>query len=392
MSSRLLSKKRELEEYYTSDLFQEVKAYIRYGVPEDHFCREDSNDSQSKGKVWLDSSNKDYQDYPPEIVYSARFRDGLTADRTIYSKFSEDFSDAVWITEFLKHSKVVYGHLNPKDAGGESDQQAAPTTCTESGLHVYSTVFITQSGHKGSLCMSAIERTNFLLFCMKHIEGYQSQTLMRSKLFIVLDLEVTHLNKKWTKKHKDVKLQAQWVHALQVTLSVLMYNETWLLNKFHGEDDMDYLFEELLPRCKQALSHLKVNNVFDNPASCKVLISIVGMMHSVEKSYLTLSDYMDTESRQSLFGGLIKTYAPVADELYRKHHGPIAEELDLTFCQAESSGSEEDDENEDDDEKEDEVEEVEAKIKMARIKKVSNKEDKDEQNTIITIIQGLISD
>jgi hypothetical protein len=167
---------------------------------------------------------------------------------------------------------------------------------------------------------------------------------MRSKLFTIVDLEVKQLPKTWTKKHKDVALQGKWLHALQVSLYVLLHNAFWLTFKFYGEDDMDYLFNELLPRFKQALSHLKVNNVFDSPDSSKVLVSILVLMQSVEDSYHSLSSYMDSESRESLFSGLIKTYTPMADELYRKYHGPIGA-LDCEYSEAES---EEETEDEDD--------------------------------------------
>ena len=112
---------------------------------------------------------------------------------------------------------------------------------------------------------------------------------------------------------------------------------------------MEWLFDELLPRFKQALSHLKQNNVFDTPDNCKILIYLLSMMNQIEIEYETLSQFMETKSRETLFTGMIKSYSRLAEDLYKKHHGAVEKKLDVT-CQ----DLEEEDDEEEDEEKEDE--------------------------------------
>ena len=121
--------------------------------------------------------------------------------------------------------------------------------------------------------------------------------------------------------------------------------DPWLVEKFYGDDDTDYVFNELLPRFKQVLSHLKSNKVFDTPNNCKVLISITIMMQSVENHYSMLISYFEEETRRRLFSELIAKYTPLAEKLYAKHHA-LHQKLSTTLGLSVDSDDDDDDDDE----------------------------------------------
>jgi len=143
------------------------------------------------------------------------------------------------------------------------------------------------------MCTSAQYRCDFLNYCMVNIDGYQSQSLMCSKLFTISVLDIAKLPKSASKRHLKAEVQAKWLHALQSTICCLHQNSLWQTFKFYGDDNLDWLFEELIPRFKQALSHLKNDNVFDSPDNCKVLISLLALMKMVEAEYKHIAEYIE---------------------------------------------------------------------------------------------------
>lgn len=159
---------------------------------------------------------------------------------------------------------------------------------------------------------------------------------MRQKLFLILHAEAKKLPKGQAKSVSDPKFQSNWMHILQVVISVLNFGkDPWLDFKFYEEEDVDYLFKELLPRVNQAFLHLKAQNAFDSEAGSEILCCLLYKMHSIEETYSNISDYCDSEARKTLFAKLIMKYSPLLEECYKKHHAAGAKKLDLRFMDAE---------------------------------------------------------
>ena len=188
-------------------MYVEVKAYVKNGLPKDHFLRD--IEESSRKKIWYDNIYDDYENFPRDILYSARFRDGLTAESNVYSEFLYDFNYTRWIEEFIEHNQIVFDYLLAKE-----DPSTEPSCCENPDLHYIQDFCTTRSGHKGVKCGDALKRANFLCYCMDNIGGYQSQTYMRVKLFQILGVEVDKLPKTWSKTHKKPEVQAKWLHAL----------------------------------------------------------------------------------------------------------------------------------------------------------------------------------
>jgi len=305
--------------YCSAPSYAEIEKYIAEGLPEGHVLLglldydyfdegsehedEDYNDENmlNKGskkrkstaaskkkkaktvekdrRVWFDSDMKNckrpgkFEGYPPNVLYSARFRDGLCADDDVYPSFDLHFdgaamssssSNVCWHEQFFFHSQVEFDFLYALGGGGVD--APCPTSAHGPILSFGKLV----SGHRMSYCRCTDRRLSFLFFAMDNIEGFQSQRLMRDKLYLVLHDEARHLPKHHTTAQASkAENRDRWLHSLQVVLQVFNRYDIWLTTKFFSTEDNDYLFEELLPRVKQAMSHLsKVvkgqRNVFDS--------------------------------------------------------------------------------------------------------------------------------
>ena len=303
--------------------FEEVKDYVKHGLADDHYSW-DNNHCKGHGRLqWYDELNGDYDGYPSKILKSARFRDGLVADKATYSEFSNDFGFDYWTDEFVKRSRIVFDYLYPRES----------ILSCQDNTHDYCQTFVkSRSGHSGGICLSARNQGKFLHYCMQHVEGKQSQSFMRDKLFKVLGLETRKLPKTWNKNHRRTETQLKWLHALQATLYCFYFNRMWLTYKFRGEADVDWVFEELLPRFKRAMSHLFNDNVFNTPENSKILITLLMLMQGIESGYKCIVEVMESEERATLFGPVIDSYAPESEKLYRQHYGSMRS-LDLTIAE-----------------------------------------------------------
>ena len=349
--------------------YAEVEKYVQDGLPKDNWARnmyEENHEDNENEKVWYDSDDRDnYDRYPAPVLYSARFRDGLVADSEVYTLFDRDFCNGIgshsssricWHEQFFDHCRVVFDFL----AHDESNENNICTgICTGTNNHnTASFVGKTSSGHKGSMCLSAIHQSRFLDYCLSKIEGYQTQRLMREKLFVCLHEEAQNLPNHHHKKHRDRQYQHKWLHSLQVVLTLFRSGaDPWLTFKFYGPDDVDYLFKDLVPRVKQTMSHLKNNNVFDTLEGSEILISLLWCMNEVEMEFSEISPYMDDkqESRNTLFSPLLKIYKPLAEASYAKHHqNDVLKPLALDIPDEEDEEDEEEEEQEQEQEQEQE--------------------------------------
>ena len=302
-----------------SSKFPEVEEYVKNGVPTNHFLRDLIHNADlfpspismrriESGKIWLDEYyDYDYGDFPPKVLYSARFRDGLTADDVIYPSFVVDFHNGhMWVQEYIKHSIVVYNHLS----------KAHEIISCDDTCHIYTgCMFKTQSAHEGVLCASAINRINFLMYCMNNIDGNHNHADLKRKLFKILWLDVSKLPKRWTKKHRDECFQRKWLHTLQCSLYVLVNQGDLLVHQKYYYHEMFVL--DMLNRFKQTLSHLNNDDVFDTPNTCKILVSLLTMLE-------TFHDSSQGEP-VILVHDIIEKYGKVVLDLYKKHNGVPAE-------------------------------------------------------------------
>ena len=336
--------------YYPAPRFEGIDEYVKNGVPEGNWLYDTTDDFDERKKLWYDTNSyvNDYAGYPASVLYSARFRDGMVGDEEVYPEFNSEFggfgksADRIcWNEKFVDLCQVEYNYLLEK--GGVN---IAESNCTD-GNHNTVQGIKTTSGHAGAVCISAKYRSNFLEFCLGRIEGYQSQKLMREKFFILLEEEAQHLPKHHNKHHRDPQYQNKWMHSLQAVLTLFVAGaEPWLTFKLYGSWDLDYLFEDFLPQVKQTMSHLKNNKVFDSQKGSEILVYLLSCMRQVEATYSQISDYMEDESRESLFSPLLKSYTALAQKYYTKYHENDFQPLELMPAWEEK----EDEDDEDDEE------------------------------------------
>jgi len=296
-------------------------------------------------RVWFDGrfEQTEYEGFPDSVLYSARFRDGLTADNDVYPSFLRDYNygsmaENPWLDKFMEHSKVVLDHLYADEEG----MIPPPCPCGTHVLNQFNVIGELVSGHKMGWCTSIFPRISFLWFCLENIVGYQSQTFMRSKLFLLLHAEAQHLPLKTSKSASQPKFLDKWMHSLQVVIHVFdIGKDPWLDFKFYGDDDMNYLFKELLPRVNQAFLHLKAKNSFNSEAGSEILCCLLYKMHSIEKQYSIIADYCDSEARKTLFAKLIKKYTPLLEECYGRHHAASVKKIEFKMVKVDEDEDEE---------------------------------------------------
>lgn len=96
-----------------SYLFDEARAYVKNGLPADHWSRSCYRDDENyPDKVWYDyraEGKHDYDEYnDPNVIFAARFRDGLVVDHDIFSKFLDVINYSVWADTYKAMSETVY--------------------------------------------------------------------------------------------------------------------------------------------------------------------------------------------------------------------------------------------------------------------------------------------
>ena len=205
--------------YYTrAPSYAYVEEYVNNGLPEDHWMREDmssededsepplkkgTNKKKGPRKVWSDTESKEYANYPNDILYSARYMDGLTME--LYPDFYHAFSGpgqipsrsgaTWWHEKFFQHARVVFNYHWDREIGALESAEL-PADCHDDTHHLLTLDTKLVSGHQIGWCdgVTYQKQSSFLNFCMCNIEGYQSQTLMREKFFLVLEYEALNFS------------------------------------------------------------------------------------------------------------------------------------------------------------------------------------------------------
>ena len=377
--------------YVQTPSYEVVQNYIKHGLPEDHWSFDSANSSRKrKLATWHDTLTGEYNDFPPYALFSARFMDGLTSSMYFQDR---EFNDAYacagcrsknctwWHEKFVQHAGVVFSYyVNKQRSASSSSAKKQKTSGSSSGSgsgssssssssssisdsthpafvdslgnhgfymfdhNTYSKSPL-QSGHLVGEYSDAENRSRFLKFCIDKIEGYQSQSLMREKLFCVLDVDAHKLpkTKQQTKKGEDKEMQQKWFHILQSIINAFSCNTFWLGFKFYGEEDLAWLFKELVPRVKQTLNHLHSEKFFEAKEGSEALILILLRMKEIEEEFDGIKEFC---SRKNIFGAIIKKYLPIADAGYKMSHENTAELKQLTLATLAFQTEEEEDEDE----------------------------------------------
>jgi hypothetical protein len=199
--------------------------------------------------VWYDTNRltgeHEYDQYQDaDVEDAARFRDGLVSDSDFYKKIQEDYGYNHWTREYKKHSEIVYRHLE-----GASDDMD-PLCGTDA--HTF-------HGNNG-LCSESIDRINMMQFHIKSVEGYQSQKVMRSKVFTLLYEDIEKLHKSWSKGWTK-STQLKYFHALAVILHTIVNQKYWIKNKVYSSHDLNCVFDATA-RVQNVISVLMRDGIF----------------------------------------------------------------------------------------------------------------------------------
>jgi len=365
--------------------FKAVQEYVESGLEHDHwfvesFCDhfdDDSDDDQedllrvSKGKtkikkgkkavkkkkkdqrVWLDWDESEkvhtYDLYPAEVKYAARFRDGLTDDRSC-------FYHPRWFQEYQKHSNVVFNYMwgleSPVSlaAGAGTDaygcrngvHAAPPKEADETSERDCDDESSDSASENDSvpsplLCATVQYNLSRLSYQIHNCEGGGSQAWMRTKVFGLLETEVNKLPAVWSSSHASVHKQTVWVDSLRVVLLGITQHWLWIGGdcKFYGLEDLEYLYD-VEARVKIALSHLVKDGVFDTAAMYPLLRSMVGLMAGIHEDVAALFDMCrdgrywtggggGVSAKQPVFEGCVKKYRPIAEGYVLKYRKGGAE-------------------------------------------------------------------
>jgi hypothetical protein len=148
--------------------FSEVRAYITNGLPEDHWFCDISETRNGTQKVWFDAASSDVHEYEKyedeDVKYSARFRDGLVADRFVYEEFKQDFGNSrFWAEAYKTHSETYF-----RDLARQNTSNIAPGCpgCPEGKHSIFENT---------GFCRDAIYQINLMQFHIDFIQGNQPQ-------------------------------------------------------------------------------------------------------------------------------------------------------------------------------------------------------------------------
>lgn len=246
-----------------TDCFGGARKYVSEGLPKDNVFYRGNNDAARR--KWLDKG--DYSSFPPAVRDAARFRDGLVMDRDVYPEFMTDFSN-IWAMEYKKQSELHFRHLL-SSVGPEPEE----VTLCLAGAHTCSAA---------GLCDSASFQLRLMTFHLAFVEGYQSQSLIRDKVLMLLDDDIQSLPKNKPKTEPRPVCKYKFTHSLCVVLHTLARQKQWLKWKIYSPHDMDKLIDACR-RCNTALSLLIKGGTFDDPHMYKVFINLVECVKILEE-------------------------------------------------------------------------------------------------------------
>lgn len=220
--------------------FEEVIGYIENGLPLDHPIYSFPPSTYGIKLYYdsvLDKEHKkvvsSYANYPPDVLYSARYCDGLTAELSVYTSFRVDFQTDYWIKQYVHHHRIVYDYLLQLEQGDDD--------CKEEQFVDFEEVLV--SGHHCGIWDSALKEAIFYVDCLSNIVGKQPPALMRQKSFALAKVLSEPLPRSWSNKNRDVHMQMKWLLVLQSLLLFLQNDDTlhYLTQPFY--EDRQVLFQ-----------------------------------------------------------------------------------------------------------------------------------------------------
>jgi hypothetical protein len=271
------------DEYCFKPEFLEVEAYVRNGLPKEHYFRDDEKVEEGKrpSKCWFDTDQltgeHGYDQYcDNEVKNAARFRDGLVSE--IYKEFRLDFSYPFWAEEYKKNSEIVYRSIH-NSLGDEY------CICDEDAHIPYG---------DGAFCSKSVDQINLMEFHIGPIQGDQADKLMRLKVFSVLLDDIQKLHKGWSKE-RSKKSQVRYVHALAVVLCTIVNQQYWIGWKVYSSDDFDEFFDATA-RIQNVMNLLVKDEIFDDANMYKVFTSYNSKIQEIDRMNNRWVEMFETEN------------------------------------------------------------------------------------------------
>ena len=157
--------------YVTAPLFDPIRQYITNGLPDDHWFIEMSENVGKKRKIWLDwndtEKQHEYDSYPADIRFAARFRDGLVSDMI-------PLNYGFYFENYKEQSEKVYRYLF---------RNAVKEEMCNNERHLIERIPTSPIEFPKGLCITASEEIDLMSYHIDNVEGYQSQSLMRGKVW-----------------------------------------------------------------------------------------------------------------------------------------------------------------------------------------------------------------
>jgi hypothetical protein len=327
----------------TSHVLQGVRDYITNGLPEDSWFRDCSmeHDIKMPKKIWYDynshTGKHEYSDFRnADVLHAARFRDGLVADREIFPEFHNSLN-TIWSLAYKQKSTIVFRHIN-KEFCESIDAPPCP-----SGAH---------KGLENGFCDTMEYEIQLMSYHIDNVEGQQSQSYMRFKVFQMLEDHIQQLpTDPYNSKKVAAATNCKYLHALAVVLYTLVHYEIWMDCKVYGADDFLSYFDAT-KRIHSTLYRLIRDSVFDDKELYKTFIRFHQMVKSIDEFNNRYENMFEEEGcKQTRFfpKNSLKKYEVLEKELCAKY-GVWPTEADKKRERQENGEEEEDDEEDDEDE------------------------------------------
>ena len=257
----------------TSPVLEGVRNYVLNGIPEDSWFRDCMTEpgKEMPKKVWYDydghTGNHSYGDFRnADVLYAARFRDGLVADHDIFPSFHNALN-TIWPIAYKEKSTIVFRHIYKKYCDSVNSQPCPLTS---------------HKGLENGFCDSIEYDLKLMNYHIDAVEGQQSQTYMRFKIFMLLE---DFIQKLPTDPYNTTKVSpatnCKYIHALAVVLYTLVRNEDWISTKVYGADDFLSYFDAT-KRIHSTMHRLVRDNVFDDKDLYKTFVRFNEMIKSID--------------------------------------------------------------------------------------------------------------
>ena len=296
-------------------LFDAVKKYAKSGLPDGHFGIDDDgiNDDEEEGmtkkkKHFIDDGRYEIEFAGYEsVIFAARCRDGLTMDSDVfpYESFHESVSTYVcndhgmnlWTKEYQMHSEVVFKHIIAINEEKLNESLLPKNFCTETG-HIHDDL------NKSNFCNTTTYQLELKQYHLDNIEGNQSQSLMREKIYYMLEKDIAALpkTKRYTRTSRaSAATICKYFHSCAIVLCSFVTQFDWLSFKVYGSDDFAVMFDAS-HRVSNALKILIDHDVFENKSTYQQFIQFNNCIKDFVKFNVQYIEMFESEGlKRTLF-------------------------------------------------------------------------------------------